>query len=414
MCTQQADRSRTFARSTHPNDGVTLWTPDFVRLIAASAAYGFSFSCFILLPKHLVTELQASPADLGMVSGAFGVAAVLSAFAVGSWIDRCRRRDLLAAAAALNVATGVLFVFADTVGPYLLALRFVQGGSFALAFSAAPTLAATLAPSRHLGKAVGIAGASMLATNAVATAVGEAMDGALGWDALCVLSALAAAVSLYLVRGVDEARPGSGAAVVGGFLSVARRPEARRAATVVVLSGTGFGSLFTFLGPYALELGRADISGFFACYAFVATAVRLGFGGLGDRFGHGRTAVAALTLYAGVVASVIDFDPRRMEITGALLGLAHGVFHPTMIARLMSRALPSERGRLMAVFAGAFNSGCWIGALGLGIIADAAGYRSAFAVAAAAVCLGLAVLVADEHSRTAEHLDRKLSMAVRP
>ena len=58
--------------------GRTRWiTGPFVRLLATNMAFGFSISCFYLLPKYLTVAYGAAPGTVGAVMGIFGLTCVL-------------------------------------------------------------------------------------------------------------------------------------------------------------------------------------------------------------------------------------------------------------------------------------------------------------------------------------------------
>ena len=56
----------------------------FVRLLATNMAFGFSISCFYLLPKHLTVTYAATPGTIGAVMGIFGLTCVL----IVPWLGR--------------------------------------------------------------------------------------------------------------------------------------------------------------------------------------------------------------------------------------------------------------------------------------------------------------------------------------
>ena len=78
---------------------------------------------------------------------------------------------------------------------------------------------------------------------------------------------------------------------------------------------------------------------------------------------------------------------------GAALGLAHGFFYPSYNAMAVEEAGEHERGKIMAIFQGWFSAGGAFGTLGLGLLADTAGYPVVFLVAGAATFGALGVLL---------------------
>ncbi|HYB97795.1 MAG TPA: MFS transporter [Candidatus Limnocylindrales bacterium] len=369
-----------------------LWTRPFALLLSAGSAFGFAFSSFHLLPKYLALELGAGPAEIGWVAGVFGAASVAATVAVGSCIDHVSRRALFVGSALLLALSSLGFTYVTEVGFLLYALRVVQGIAFTMQMASYSTLIADMAPTSRLGEAVGLAGSSMLIMNAIAPAIDEPLAEAAGWPsvfALAVVASLVAAVLAGCADGrtpVQEGRRGT-------LMQVARRAQSRLYMSVVFLIAVAFAAMFTFLQPLALAEGYRDVSSFFVAYASAAVAVRLFCGWLPDRFGRKRVALLALTLYVAIVAYVALFGATSLIGIGAVFGLAHGVFFPSLNALAIEYSLPSERGRLMTLFAGAFNLGAWGGAAALGVLAEASGYGAVFAAGALASAMALWMLL---------------------
>jgi MFS family permease len=369
-----------------------LWTPAFARLLAAGSAYGFAFSSFHLLPKYLAVELGASPSQIGWTAGVFGFASVVASVAVARSIDRVSRRRLFAASAFLLAATAVGFAHIHALGTALYLLRALQGVAFTMQMASFSTLVAEMAPAARLGEAVGMAGSSMLVMNAVAPAVDEPLARAVGWPNAFLLAAVAAGVSALLVldgtsrhRVVHAGR--------GSLGEVLRRRATRAYVGVTFLTALAFACMFTFLQPAALAAGYRDVGSFFVAYATAAVAVRLLCGWLPDRYGRRRVAIAALVPYVAVVAYVAVAGPTSLVGIGAVFGVAHGVFFPSLNALAIQCTRPLERGRLLTVFAGTFNLGAWGGAAALGPVAEHLGYSAVFSIGAASAFGALLALV---------------------
>ena len=107
--------------------GQRLLTPGFSKLLVAQGCFGYAFSNYFLLPKFLVTELGAGPAEIGQVTAWFGIFVVVSLPAMGVLVDRFGRRDFLTAGALLMAVASLAFTGVDRIGPLLYLLRAVQG-----------------------------------------------------------------------------------------------------------------------------------------------------------------------------------------------------------------------------------------------------------------------------------------------
>jgi len=378
-----------------------LLTRSFAVLLLAQSSFGFGFSCFFLLPKFVSQELGGSPSEIGLVMAAFGATAIVFIPLVGDWIDRVGRRPFIVAGAIVMTLASLGFLAVDRVGPLLYALRMVQGIAFPAVFIAASTLVTDDAPPEHLGRAIGLFGVSILSMHALAPAVAEEVAGRVGWHAVFWMATASSLVCLASTPFIYDPPHARAAAGGPGILEVMRRPRSLRVGAVVALTGAAFGAMMTYPQPFALALGRSHVRGFFVAYALAAVAVRLGFGGLADRLGRRRVSLGSLVAYGAVVLAMAWLRPSLLEPLGLVFGAAHGLFYPAYNALAVEEAGPGERGKVMALFNGAFNLGSSGATLGLGFVAESFGYPAVFWIAAAGVAGSYALLRASPEGRHA-------------
>jgi MFS family permease len=371
-------------------------TPALARVLTASACWGFAFSSFYLLPTFMDKELAAGPDTIGVIIGIFGISTVLFTPLAGRCVDDYPRRYCVAAGAAIMALASLGFLFVESVGTWLIALRVAQGLSYALVLVAVGTLVADNVRPERLSQALGLSGASMLVMNALGPAIAEPLASVAGWKPVFALSALTASLSGLLALRVPESRPEHHAAVDGyenaaRLLDVLRRPLARHYAIIMALCGAVFGSVMTFEQPYARELGRQYVGGFFVAFGASALFIRFFFGSVPDRHGRHRVGTLALGTYAVAVLALALPVRAWLEVVGALFGLAHGLLYPSINAIAVTGVAAGERGRIMAIFTGSFNLGMWAGATSLGLTAGSIGYEMVFvltgAIALIATCV---------------------------
>ena len=374
-----------------------LLTRSFATLLVAQAGFGYAFSSFFLLPKYLVVALGAGPTQVGLVTGAHGLAVVLFLPAMGAAVDRLGRRDFLTAGALLMAVACFAYPLVESVGPLIYALRVVQALAFSMAFAAGAALAVDEAPRDRVGQAIGISGLTFLSMNAVAPAVVEEVAARASWATAFATSGGGALLCAVLSRRVSERRvqPDAGDEVPG-LWAVASHPSQLRVMMVIALVGAAMCAVFVFHQLYAIELGMSRLRSFFFSYAAVAITVRVGFGHLMDQWGRRRVSILALVLYVGVVYSVADLEQVGLVAIGIGLGLAHGVFYPAFNAVAVERVGQHERGKVMALFQAAFNVGFSGGAFALGLLAARAGYPAVFKAASACVLVALLLLISPE------------------
>jgi MFS family permease len=356
-----------------------------VRVLVAAASWGFAFSSFYLLPTFMEKELAAGPDTIGVVVGIFGIATVFFTPLAGRWVDRFPRRYCVASGSAIMAFASLGFVWVDSVGTWLVVLRIVQGLSYAMVLVAVGTLVADTVRPERLSQALGLSGASMLVMNALGPAIAEPLAEVGGWKLVFLLSAVMAALSsIFALRVPEQPKPDrtlvDGHEDAARLLDVLRRPMAGQYALVMALCGVVFGSVTTFEQPYARELGREYVGGFFVAFAAGALFIRFFFGSVPDRHGRHRVGVIALGIYALAVLALALPVRGWLEAIGIVFGLSHGLLYPSINAIAVTGVAPGERGRIMAIFTGSFNLGVWAGSTTLGLIATVASYEMVFAL----------------------------------
>lgn len=378
--------------SACPGARAPLLTAPFVLILAATALFGLAFSSYFLLPKFLATELAADPATIGGLSAVAMFASVLFMPFVGSAVDRRGRRPLSTLGAAIFATASAGMLLVHEVGPLIWLLRGVHGAAFTLFLISLSTLATDLAPPQRLGQAIGLYGGVMISTNALGPALAEWTAHQYGWSVVFAATAGAAALAAALTMLIAEHPHEHSDEAPTRMAQLLVRPGLRRVLVVAILTGCVLGTAFTFYQPWALAQGIEHVSGFLIAFAGCAMLVRFVLGGLADRLGRMRVAVASLFVYIAAPLSLIPLDTLGLIVPGCLLGVSHGLFFPAMNAVALGFAHNRERGKAMAAFHGAFNIGFAAGSYLLGYLAMATSYPTIFMIAATSCALAFVIL----------------------
>ena len=344
----------------------------FVRLLATNMAFGFSISCFYLLPKHLTVTYAATPGTIGAVMGIFGLTCVLIVPWLGRAVNALGLARTLCLSQLLMAACSFAFALLDGVGPAMMFLRTMQGLATAGVMTAGVAMVCELAPAHKLGQAMGLAGAASLIMNAIAPAVAEPIGAHYGFKWVFAMSGLAALLGFFVARKLPwRARH------VYETAGVALPRRVRPILLALALSGVGFNVVMTFLAPLAMSRGVAAVSGFFAAYTLAALAMRILGHAWTERLGLRRTAVMATVLYGAAIVGIAGVGPRSLVALGLVFGLAHGALFPALMALLFHDTAPAARAKLAAFSNGVMNLGM-LTVLGFGQLANHFGLVAVF------------------------------------
>jgi MFS family permease len=389
-----------------PARSESLYTPSFLLLLATQTCYGMSFSTFFLLPKYLKLSLHADEVQIGAVGAVGSVAGVIAFPLVGMLNDRYGRKPFMLMGSALVTITALALLALTQVGLPLYLFRLLQGLSFALFYNSATTLVSDRVTAEKIGVALGVFGSSMLVTNALAPALSEFVANHHGWDWVFWISASWGFASLLLGLFVREgAREHSGLTVPPKGFGLDRR--GRVVALAIAGAGAGFGTVFTFHQPYALEVGIQQVSGFFIAYAVTALFGRMLLLRHIDRFDRRNVSALSTFLYALAVAATAWLRPGLLEGIGAVLGCAHGILYPVFNALAIQNVGPKQRGAMMALYHGGFNGGMAIALLVGGMVIEHFGYPTLFLATGCVTALAALYLW-----RSPELVDTRLARAV--
>jgi MFS family permease len=346
----------------------------FVRLLATNMAFGFSISCFYLLPKHLTVTYAATPGTIGAVMGIFGLTCVLIVPWLGRAVLALGLARTLCLSQILMAACSFAFALLDGLGPAMMFLRTLQGLATAGVMTAGVAMVCELAPAHKLGQAMGLAGTASLIMNAIAPAVAEPIGAQYGFTWVFAMSGLAALLGFFVARKLPVLARNP---VATPTLAIPRR--ARPVLLALALSGVGFNVVMTFLAPLAMSRGVAAVSGFFAAYTLAALAVRILGHAMTDRLGLRRTAALATILYGAAIAGIAGVGPQSMVALGLVFGIAHGALFPALMVLLFHDTAPAARAKLAALSNGVMNLGM-LTVLGFGQLANHVGLVAVFVI----------------------------------
>ena len=237
-------------------------------------------------------------------------------------------------------------------------------------------------------------------------AVGQAVIARAGYPPFFLVATAFAALSFALVLLLPESRraavPAPSTGVARDMMRTVLHGGLLRLMVATVLFGVGMTVAFYFVAPYTRVLGLDRATPFFAAYATTTIALRILGRRLLGRLGTHRIAAPVFAVFALGLATLCALPaPGILVLAGVACGAGHGSLFPILNALTVARTPPHLHGTAVGLYTGALDLGAVVGMPAAGAVAQAAGYRTMFALTALACLGGLAIIVHDHrrHSR---------------
>ena len=373
--------------------GEKLWTPEFLSMSGANFLLFMSqYVMVAALPIFFMDSLGGGEVEAGLAMTFFQIGAISCRPFAGFLIDSVDKRRLML------LVTGVFFfcmagfsVFQSFHGIY--GLRLIHGIVFALATTAAATLAALVLPASKKGTGIGYFALSTNLAMVVGPFLGLVLMGRCGSTALfafCILLGLSTFV-LANIRRLPESITKPGERHHGFSLSGFLAREALVPSFLAGLVFFAYGGVLTFLPLYAKGLGlSAETSLFFAVFAGVIVLSRPLVGTVFDRRGPAYTMYPGFLVFAlGMLLFSSISTLAGLLGSAALLGLGFGALSPAF-QTLAVRSVPAARsGAATATYFWALDIAVGLAAVFLGLVARHLGYPLMYgAVCTAVILLG--------------------------
>jgi MFS family permease len=351
------------------------------------AAY---YGLLIPLPLYL-KECHLPDWQVGLVLGAFGVAALLSRPIAGLLADTLGRRPLLLFGAASFAAGAVAFTF-TSVPAVLFGLRVVQIIGYVAFTTAATAKIADVVEPQQRGSALAFFGISTNLAMTVAPAlVGHWLAALTTQRAFWLSGGLASAAAIISLLVTDSVRARVNAA--GWPRDILAPPALWVPMLAAVLFGIGFGAFLQFL-PLIAERRAIGSAGFgYAVYGVSIVSTRVLTGRWQDGSYRNRLLQLAFpVLSAGLCLLAIARSLAIVGVAAFVLAIAAGILHPGIIATHVERMPDDERGRAVGNCYLAFDLGIGFGPWLLTPSLSYLGLSGLFFTAAAFSLLGAAAV----------------------
>ncbi len=343
------------------------------------------------LPLY-VKWIGGGPSQVGLVMGAFAMAAILARPYVGRLVDRLGGKPSLLLGSLIFTIGPLLYIVSPSV-PVLLLARFFHGFSISAASTAFIVIIAALAPPGRSGEAIGLSAAAMPVSLMIAPAIGADLLKSWGFVPLFILSAAIAALSLLAAFFIAEPRStdpkDSGKESEGAFLQVIRRRSVWVPSGAMGILAVSYGAITTFLPLSAIQQGIVNPGLFFTAYGLTVIVAQVLAGRASDRVGRQRLMIPAMVLLA-LAFPALAWTHRLPLLLGVavLYGLGFGAVRVNLNALLVDSVPAAIRGMAMSIAYGSFDLGMGLGPYLLGWVAQIWGYPTMYSLVGIVCLLG--------------------------
>jgi MFS family permease len=368
---QPGEATRSVGRSF-----VLLWVACATTFISYGAVATF-------VPRYVAGPLRSGPVTIGIIAAAFAIGAFLVRPVAGQTADRRGRRIVVLAGAATMALGGLAHVPHLGVAGLMVA-RVLLGIGEGAVFTAGMAWAVDLSPERRRGRLLGLFGLSIWLGLAVGPLLADAAYAAGGFTGVWLLAAAAPLVGAALILTIPTdktavAHHGAEAVPRELFPRAARRPGLS-----IGLASVGNGTLTSFAVLMLHTRGVHGATFVFSAFALGVVGARLALGGLPDRIGARRCAVAAGLVEAAGLAVLAQASSLTGALIGAaLVGAGHSIMYPALALLVLHNAHPQQHAAALGAFTGFYDIGTAVAGPAVGAVAAVAGYSGAFALAAA-------------------------------
>lgn len=365
-------------------------SPAFALTSSSAFAYFLSVGALLpVLPLYVKGPLEGGSFSVGVAVGSFSLVAVLVRPVWGRVGDRWGRKVLILGGAGIAAVSVAGYLLASSLA-VLLAMRVLNGVGEGAFFVGVASVVNDLAPEERRGEALSLFSLALYGGLTVGPALGETVLGHGGFASVWVLGAAGALAAMLLGLRVPETRP-TPAEPAGG-------PLVHRAGLIpgVVFASSiwGLSGFVAFVPLYARDLGMGGSRFVFATYAAVVLAIRSIGARLPDRLGPRRTAAYSLAgSIAGLLLTALWARPAGLFAGTVLFAVGQALAFPALMTLAVRRAPASERGSVVGTFTAFFDLAHGLGAISLGWVAAAFGYRGSFVAGSLAAAIGMVVLL---------------------
>jgi MFS family permease len=348
-----------------------IWTKDFILLILSNfLMYMTYYAILSALPIYLVTDLNASKMQVGVVVGTYTIASVLVRPFSGFALDRFGRRTIFLSALVIYSMLFAGYLVAITLTSIIL-LRFAQGLTWGITTVAGSTIATDSIPASRRGEGIGYFALSTTLGMSVGPIIGLFICHKWGYTAMFVSGCFISIASLICAYSVHLRKRFMVGKHIAIKLSNMFDKNSIRPSINVFITMIAYGGLLSFIALYGREIGIQNTSLYFFIFSAGIAAARLTSGKVFDKKGPRRIiTISIILLIIGFPLLALAKNAALFYASAIIIGFGNGVIFPTFQSMINNLADSLHRGAANSTLYTAVDLGMGSGMIMAGLIAQ--------------------------------------------
>ncbi|NVO00090.1 MAG: MFS transporter [Geobacteraceae bacterium] len=353
--------------------------------------FGFAafFSSYLRIPvlPLFAASLGATPAQVGLINGAFMVTAGLLSIPAGLLLDRFGRK-LPVIAGLLAIASSSLLITQCRTPGEMVASYLLFGVGMAAFAPGMMALVADTVPSNRIGQAYGWYTTAVYLAMTLGPAAGGYLARSAGLRQVFLISGgLLVVIAIFALMAL----PSGGArhkteihVMLASSVELLKNATLTSCLLATVGSCIGFGVFLTFTPLFASKCGLdpAKVGLVFAAQAFSNVVSRVPIGILANRVDRYRIVAAGLICMAAALTALGQVTQlSAMVVCALLLGLGMALTYTAIGALIADGVPPRQRGLAMGMYNSCIYLGMMTGSTAMGVALQRIGYPLGFTLA---------------------------------
>jgi MFS family permease len=357
----------------------------FVRNLAFyrpyAAMFGGIFFCLLgvgaslaTLPFYVLRELHGNKVEVGVVTAAIAVAAVVTRPIAGRIGDRHGYKLVMLSGAAVCVLAGVGYYAARAV-PVLIAVRVLHGIGEGSVYTSGAAWLVRLCPPERRGRVVGLYGISMWLGITLGALFGTVAMRESGFPAVWGLCVAVGAIGFLVVSLRERPEQAEAAPARAAILPVSTILPG----IALSLAALGYAALSAFVALHMAARGVTNGIAGFNAFGVTYVGVRLFIGNLPDRLGARQVAFwSAVVEAVGLLVVAVASNLVTVVVGGLVMGAGLSLLFPALALLVINRTEPAQQGAALGGFTSFWDIGLAVGGPFAGVIANASGYPAVY------------------------------------